>query len=136
MLVVRSPNEPASERNPGTFNLVSQLLWLPVRKLVCSVSFPQMTEVLPYCYWFNKLSSPLLCCFLHPPVPSADDPAPSQHIHTAQSVFSITEGVEISTGVVKSAADRREMALAGADPPATCSYCSSSTQNFPSLYLC
>lgn len=97
MLLVRSPNVQASDRDCGTFKEQKQLsihfcvstsVVKPVRKLVCSVSFPQMTEFLPYCYCFNMISFPILCCFLHPPLPSAEDPAPSQRVHT-DSRFSI-----------------------------------------------
>lgn len=77
-----------SLRNESNWEFISmsQLLWLPVRKLICSVSVPQMTDFLPYC--FNRISFPILRCFLHPPLPSAEDPAPSQHVHT-DSQFSI-----------------------------------------------
>lgn len=56
--------------------------------------------------------------------------------HRVYSAFSITERVEISTGVLKSAADKRKIAPSGAAPPVTCSCSSSSTQKFPSLCLC
>lgn len=79
---------PLRNKSNWVFISVSQLLRLPVRKLVCSVSFPQMTDFLPYCYCFNMISFPILCCFLHPPLPSAEDPAPSQRVHT-DSQFSI-----------------------------------------------
>lgn len=62
-------------------------------------------------------------------------PLHSMSTETVDSASRITEGVELSTGVVESAADRRELALSGAAPTATCSCFSSSTQKFPSLYL-
>lgn len=105
------------------FISVSRLLWLPERKLVCSVSFPRMTEILPYCYCFNMITFPVLCWFLHPPLPSAGDPVPSQHVHT-DSWFSIQHnwgGGNLHRGCEKCCWQKR-MALSGVDPPSTCSW--------------
>lgn len=139
MLVVRSPNVPAGDRDCGTFKEQKQLkihfsvsASVIVSEKTGSASFPKMTDFSPYYYCFKIwFCSPILCCFLHPlqrilPFPSM----------STQTGFSINEWVEISTRVVESAADRREMALSGPDPPATCSCSSASTEKFPSLNLC
>lgn len=138
MLVVRSPNAPARDRDHGTFKKQRQLkIHFCVSTSVVSsektgsASFPKMTDFSPYCYCFNMICFPILCCFLHP----LQRILPLHRMST-QTVFSVSEWVEISTEVVENAADRREMALSGPDPPATCSCCSASTEKFPSSYLC
>lgn len=122
-------------QNQSRIHFCASLIMNEENGLFCIVSTNVRNFALQLLFWqfFSPLFSAAFSTLIFPQQRIL--PLHSMSTETVDSASRITEGVELSTGVVESAADRRELALSGAAPTATCSCFSSSTQKFPSLYL-